>query len=104
LNVQQRVFVVPGLFGASADATGEAHAAEDHMLTAKFELYWKIAVEDPRVAGIKPYHFGDEPRAASGSPNAKFANQFSNGAARYPLLMASIREKGRALKRKVGPR
>jgi hypothetical protein len=70
---------------------------------AKFELYWQLATKDPRVIGIKPYHYMDEPRANPASPNSKFSNQFSNGATRYPLLMHSIREKGQALKRAVGP-
>ena len=70
---------------------------------AKFELYWQLATKDPRIVGIKPYHYMDEPRANSAAPNAKFTNQFSNGATRYPLLMRSIREKGQALKQVVGP-
>ena len=49
LSEEQRVFVVPGLYGGHA----APDAATDRTLTAKFELYWELAVKDPRVVGIK---------------------------------------------------
>ena len=49
LSAEQRVFVVPGTYASKAP-----DAATDQVLTAKFDLYWELAVKDPMVIGIKP--------------------------------------------------
>jgi hypothetical protein len=65
LRPSQKVFVVPGtygsvgcftestVFGPQQICTGgaAAQAATDHILTAKFNLYWELAVKDPTVIG-----------------------------------------------------
>ena len=69
LSPTQRVYVVPGTYGAAgclmeATAAGRgvvlkklctgdaaAKAQTDRVLTAKFELYWELAVKDPLVIG-----------------------------------------------------
>ena len=65
LRPSQKVFVVPGTYGSAgcfteATASGlqqictggaAAQAATDRILTAKFNLYWELAVKDLTVIG-----------------------------------------------------
>ena len=96
----QKVFVVPGLYG---DDDMLARADTDTMLTSKFNRFWELAVKEPLVVGIKPWHFINEKKVPSNATNAKFTNQFHLGATSYPTLMKTLQQKGRALKAKVGP-
>ena len=99
LKPHQRVFVVPGTYGLTASDGGET----DRMLKAKLELYWELAVKDPLVIGMKPWHFANEHAVPANATDAVWINQFHLGATSYPSLMASLRTKGAAVKAKHGP-
>ena len=47
LSAQQKVWIVPGLYGSVADD------ATDELLVRKLDLYWARAINDSRVVGIK---------------------------------------------------
>jgi hypothetical protein len=53
LSAQQRVFVVPGLFGDSSIPVDE----QDAQLADKLESYWRWAKTEPRIVGIMPWHY-----------------------------------------------
>ena len=71
LKPHQRVFVVPGTYGLTASDGGET----DRMLKAKLELYWELAVKDPLVIGIKPWHFANEHAVPANATDAVWINQ-----------------------------
>jgi hypothetical protein len=112
------VFVVPGTYGSAGcytfndpkkglktvcHGTPAAAAEADRVLKAKFDLYWELAVKDPVVIGIKPWHFVNEMPVPANSSNAGFVNQFHLGATGYPQLMQAMETKGAAIKAKSGP-
>ena len=86
---RQKVFVVPGTFGAMADRD------TDEVLVRKFDRYWELAAADARVVGINPWHFN-----AQGPSNQTWLNQFHCGAEQFPQLLAAMAAKGAALRSK----
>jgi hypothetical protein len=57
ISTKQKVFVVPGLYGSGLNPIypkpGVVDEATDHTLTAKFDLYWQLAVKDPHVVSTQ---------------------------------------------------
>ena len=65
---------------------------QDLLQTAKIKSYFEYALNHPRVAGLCPWHWFDEPRAAF-----KTEPQYVLGAASFPVLRKQLAQIGSAI-------
>ena len=56
----QRAFIVPGTFGCEGDLKPQAT-----QISTKLRLYFEWAKQEPRIAGIVPWHFANRSADAS---------------------------------------
>ena len=60
LHPHQKLFVVPGFYGRNGSDY------YDRRLVAKLEGYLQWAAEEPRIAGVAPWHWPDLPGCEPG--------------------------------------
>lgn len=90
LNTTQ-AFAVPGLFGNPT----KNHTAQEELLVEKVEAYAAWIAEEPRLAGLNPWHFSS--RENAGYPAGKYP--FGWGVVDFPRVVAALA----ALKRAYRP-
>lgn len=84
----QRVFAVPGTFGCS-NTSYMPLAASATSVIEKLDAYWAWGREDPRLAGLNPWHFNFRGHPQHGPPC-----DMQLGAADLPGVVDKLREIG----------
>jgi hypothetical protein len=94
MSAQQRLGVVPGLFGNYSQLV----AAQDAALTAKLKGYLAWAREEPKIVLMNPWHYSDlgAPPNQKRAPNqhGQRLGEYVLGAYAFPQLMTFVRKIG----------
>jgi len=84
LHGSTKAFVVPGIFG---DPT-KNFTAQEEALVAKVKAYGAWIANEPRIAGLNPWHYS--PRQNSRYPHDKYP--FGLGVVNFPKVLSALRE------------
>lgn len=95
-STAQRVMLVPGLFGCRLGSGPQPSckqtlAAQDAAQASKLSAYYKLALAEPKVAGLCPWHWFPEWGLAAHEP------QYVLGASSFPRLRQTLATVGRAI-------
>ena len=97
LAPHQKIFVVPGTFACS-NLTYMPLAKSSRSVVEKLKAYFAWAKEDPRVAGINPWHFNNRDKRQHIPPC-----DMQLGAADMPDVVAELEVIGKWIKSQPHP-
>lgn len=88
LHPHQRAVVTPGVYAMNCTGvppSGCNQSAQEELVAAKLEAYFRWAKEDPLIYGMNPWHFN----YGAGGPG------FTYGAIDLPKALAALRKIGK---------